>query len=154
MPIEQLIKSSTQNTKGRNNSTGSYDGILKNLVSFIRKSFKSIPVIISNVESKNKSISIRVFPLSQDLVSQSSSSRLYEYSFEIVLYYTIANPNEGDYKNYLNYSDKIENVLFFHRTSEEWFDGVVSNITVNSGDSTNLDVLTTRFSFNCKHSIN
>ena len=132
----------------------SYDSIVKDLIRIIRKEFKSIPVVLSNVESKNKSISIRVFPLSQELVSHSHSSRLYLYSFEIVLQYTIANPNEGSYKNYLNYSDKLEKIIFINRNTEKWFDGLISNITINSGDSINLDVLTTRFSFNCKHSIN
>jgi hypothetical protein len=134
-------------------SKNNWQNILDKIKSIIRKEFKSIPVVLSSKEVKNKNISIRIFPLSQKLVSHSHSSRLYEYTFEIVLYYSITNPSESDYKYYLNYSERLESIIFKNRNTDNWFDGIVPDIIINSEDSDSPDILTTKISFDCKHSI-
>ena len=135
-------------------STNGYYSIVERLALILRNRFPSIPVYISDKEIKAKSIYIRIFPLSQDLVSTSSLSRLYEYNFEIVLYYTIVNTKETDYKYYLKYSDMLESIVFENRNNDIWFDGSIPSIAINSEESNNDSILTTTLSFNCKHSIN
>jgi hypothetical protein len=131
-----------------------YSSITEQLVKILRSNFQSIPVYISNQEVKNKNISIRVFPVSQDLISTSSNSRLYEYNFEIVLYYMAVNAKDSVYKNYLEYSDKLESIIFRVRNYKQvWFDGNISNISIDSEDIDNDNILTTTISFNCKYSI-
>jgi hypothetical protein len=131
-----------------------YSSITEQLVKILRSNFQSIPVYISNQEVKNKNISIRVFPISQDLISTSSNSRLYEYNFEIVLYYMAVNAKDSVYKNYLEYSDKLESIIFRVRNYKQvWFDGNISNISIDSEDIDNDNILTTTISFNCKYSI-
>lgn len=131
-----------------------YSSITEQLVKILRSNFQSIPVYISNQEVKNKNISIRVFPISQDLISTSSNSRLYEYNFEIVLYYMAVNAKDSVYKNYLEYSDRLESIIFGVRNYKQfWFDGNISNISIDSEDIDNDNILTTTISFNCKYSI-
>ena len=131
-----------------------YSLITEQLVKILRSNFQSIPVYISNQEVKNKNISIRVFPISQDLISTSSNSRLYEYNFEIVLYYMAVNAKDSVYKNYLEYSDRLESIIFGVRNYKQfWFDGNISNISIDSEDIDNDNILTTTISFNCKYSI-
>ncbi len=131
-----------------------YSLITEQLVKILRSNFQSIPVYISNQEVKNKNISIRVFPISQDLISTSSNSRLYEYNFEIVLYFMAVNAKDSVYKNYLEYSDRLESIIFEVRNYKKfWFDGNISNISIDSEDIDNDNILTTTISFNCKYSI-
>ena len=131
-----------------------YSSITEQLVKILRSNFQSIPVYISNQEIKNKNISIRVFPISQDLISTSSNSRLYEYNFEIVLYFMAVNAKDSVYKNYLEYSDRLESIIFGVRNYKQfWFDGNISNISIDSEDIDNDNILTTTISFNCKYSI-
>ena len=131
-----------------------YSSITEQLVKILRSNFQSIPVYISNQEVKNKNISIRVFPISQDLISTSSNSRLYEYNFEIVLYYMAVNAKDSVYKNYLEYADRLESIIFGVRYYKQfWFDGNISNISIDSEDIDNDNILTTTISFNCKYSI-
>ena len=153
LPIDEDEEESTPSPQF-NNKLGSHYAILRELSSTLRSKLGNIPVYVSDKEIKNKNVNVRIFPLSQDLISHSHSSRLYEYSFEIILYYTIANVNEGDYQNYLDFSDRLENTIFNSRNNKVWFDGVLSSITINSEESANDNILTTTLSFNCKHSIN
>jgi hypothetical protein len=64
------------------------------------------------------------------------------------------NAKDSVYKNYLEYSDRLESIIFRVRNYKQvWFDGNISNISIDSEDIDNDNILTTTISFNCKYSI-
>ena len=103
--------------------------------------------------------SIRIWGNSTETISYNQSEWVKQYSNEISLYEIETNPGEAFYKQFLNDSERIYQLLFsknyvsttFDSTTLNYYDGVVESMIVNDfvGEEEDIEGLNVcRFEFN------
>ena len=132
-----------------------YTKILTVLRNVIRAEFRGIPVYISKEEGKRSNVYIEIDAVSQVLVNTSSASFTNDYFLSIDLYFT-SSRTEKSYEQFFHYISRLEQLLFNNRnhdTSSEndWFDGTIDSVNVDSGLSTDEMIRTATINFSCRY---
>ena len=132
-----------------------YTKILDQLRGLLKTEYPSISVYISKQEGSRGSIYFEVDAVGQNLVRTSHDGFTNDYFFTIDLYFMIG-ATEKAYKDFFNYVNRTEQLLFNNRnytvsSDIKWYDGTVDSINVNSGLSTDEMVRTATINFSCRY---